>query len=266
MKYYSVLPIGDNCEIAGHLVRNGYQESSLFRFAFSNLNNICNCIRNNFRDVLSKNSIYPESESMIKCKVSNISWHTKLNIKNSDSGFKLSCSDTDYNKEIEKFNHLKSKTIRLLNNSDSILFIYKSNSRKYENLIKFCDLISTKYENLKFKVLVIKEEEDPFETKDDRIDIRKVKYLAPYSKAMTGGDDASWDEILKDYLYISPFKNMVVNGSEPADYLRDTALIFEKEGDIVTANKLMFNAHLCRPTGSFIKIKLKEYEKILALG
>ncbi|MBE3725734.1 hypothetical protein HJ192_13080 [Vibrio parahaemolyticus] len=54
---------------------------------------------------------------------------------------------------------------------------------------------------------------------------------------MSGGDNENWDKIIKEYLFINPFKNIKINGNEPADYLRDIAVIFEQEGDIDTAKK-----------------------------
>ncbi|UJX32153.1 DUF1796 family putative cysteine peptidase [Vibrio parahaemolyticus] len=259
MNYYSILPIGDNCEIAGHLHRNGYTDSSLFRYASSSLNCICDCFENNFENIFSKEKITPINNKMVKCDIYNIAWHTNFKIVENEKSLKISCKDSDYKKEWEKIDHLKKKTIRLLKNSDHVLFIYKSNLRKYGNLNRFYNIISQKYPNLKFKVLVIKEKNDPFDCQNSLIDIRDVNYLAPYEQAMSGGDNENWDKIIKEYLFINPFKNIKINGNEPADYLRDIAVIFEQEGDIDTAKKLMLNAHQCRPTGSLIKNKLNEY-------
>ena len=49
----------------------------------------------------------------------------------------------------------------------------------------------------------------------------------------------------------------------PADILRDTALLFEKTGDIETALSLMEQALIQRPGGPFIKEKVELYRKSL---
>lgn len=53
------------------------------------------------------------------------------------------------------------------------------------------------------------------------------------------------------------------NKLQPAEILRDSALIFEENGDIETALKIMKQARILRPQGPFINKKIQEYEEYL---
>lgn len=58
--------------------------------------------------------------------------------------------------------------------------------------------------------------------------------------------------------------NSVLTGQkDSADILREVALAFEESGDIETAEKIMYQAHLLRPEGPVIKRKLDEYVRQL---
>ncbi len=53
----------------------------------------------------------------------------------------------------------------------------------------------------------------------------------------------------------------IKSNSKSADILRDVALAFEAEGDIITAFSVMKKALELRPNGPFIKRKIEEYKK-----
>lgn len=49
MNVNHIIPIGDNCEIGGHLVRNNFLTPSLFRYALSEPQQITSLIDNDFQ-------------------------------------------------------------------------------------------------------------------------------------------------------------------------------------------------------------------------
>lgn len=58
-------------------------------------------------------------------------------------------------------------------------------------------------------------------------------------------------------------QDRIKKDTSPASVLREVAFLFEKDGDIHTAMKVMEKAHFLRPDGPVIKRKLDEYKNIL---
>lgn len=270
MTYKYLIPVGDNCEISGHLTRNGYTFSSIFRYAACSLSQVCKCFEDDFKDIFSYDHIIPINKTMVKCQRYNISWHTKFEIhrENGEFAFKNKSQD-QYNNEISKLHHLINNVRKALNDRENkILFIYKSNHSHFADLDRFIEIIESKHNNPNFELLVVKSKDQTLSTNNPKIIIRDVEYLAPYSNSILGGDDKSWNTILSAYIKTPKyeeilFKTFQFKGHETADHLRDIALKFETINDLDTAYALMKQAGYCKPTDSEIAKKIGEYrEKI----
>lgn len=266
MTYKYLIPIGDNCEIGGHLSRNGYTFSSIFRYAACGLSQVCKCFEDDFEDIFSYDNIAPANLHMTRCQKYKISWHTNFEIhqKNGEYVFKNK-SKEQYDCEISKLHHLINNVRKALtDNENKTLFIYKSNKGNFSELDAFIDIIESRFSKLNFELLVVKSINQTLNTKNNKITVRNVDYLAPYDNAMLGGDDKNWNKILSSYIKVPDyseilFKTFKPKGNEIADYLRDIALKFETIGDLNTAYTLMKHASYCRPTGLTIIKKLDEY-------
>ena len=267
-----IIPVGDNCETGCHLTRNGYSFSSLFRYAGAELENVISVIENNFCGLFSYEKITPVHAGMVMCENYWISWHTGFSTSKSESSEEWIFNDksySQYEKEISKLNHLRDNLIEALEcSSGTVLFIYRSKRGRFSELIRFINLIEKKYPKLDFKLLVVKSREQKIGVSHQRIDVRNVKYLAPYEEAVTGGDDKNWNRILSKYIDVPDFEKIafltcVPKGNQIADYLRDIAIKFEELDDIETAYKIMLQASYCRPTGRYISRKLDQYKRRL---
>lgn len=75
-KFKYAIPVGDNCEIASHLVRNGYTYSSLFRYTRTELDLICNIIESDFEDIFVNIEIF--NKTFVKDKKYKIMWHSEI--------------------------------------------------------------------------------------------------------------------------------------------------------------------------------------------
>jgi hypothetical protein len=273
MVYKYLIPIGDNCEIGGHLTRNGYTFSSIFRYAACSLSQVCKCFEHDFRDIFSYDNIIPVTVkgNMVECKKYNISWHTNFVIQRKDGVcvFKNKSKD-QYDREISKLHHLIGNVQKALtDNENKTLFIYKSNKGDFSEFDNFVNIIESKYPELNFELLVVKDRNQILSSKNNRIKIQNVDYLAPYNDAMLSGDCKNWNKILSSYIKVPDYSEILFKtfrrpkGNEVADYLRDIALKFEAIDDFDTAYALMKHASYCRPTGPIIIKKLEEYiEKV----
>lgn len=187
--YKYVIPVGDNCEIAAHLVRNGYKYSSLFRYARTELNLIENVILNDFDRVFEDIKVF--NKTFVKDARYGVMWHSEI-----PSGD----FDELYSKEYKKIKHLVDNTRDAILGMDEVLFIYKSNVGKFEYVESFCNSIIKYRGNDKFKLLVVLDEAQDFTASHRNILIENVSYHAPYDRAIKGGDNDKWNNIIKKYI------------------------------------------------------------------
>lgn len=93
-----------------------------------------------------------------------------------------------------------------------------------------------------------------------------ANFLTPLLIKTLGKDTEFQPFSVTKGLAMDPFKKIthaLGGGKDNADILREVALAFEHTGDIQTAQKIMFQAHLLRPEGPMIKKKLEYYRQHL---
>ena len=71
------------------------------------------------------------------------------------------------------------------------------------------------------------------------------------------------DVDVSDKATFSLLEERINSDSKSADILREVALLFEKNGDIVTAKAVMAQALLQRPEGELIQTKVAQYSELI---
>lgn len=159
--FKAYISLGDNCETGIVLRHVGVNEGSLFRFAFTSVDNINILLENNFQNLYEFQNLVPNSNNMVVDTKYGINFHTKMFSEKKDDGnwiFQQNEADRMqiHKNEYHKYIYLidKWKTQR---ENDSILYIIKSikDSLNYDSVSRLLLNLEKLGHNKDFKLLIL---------------------------------------------------------------------------------------------------------------
>ena len=208
-----VVSLGYNCEVAYRFLKYfGFEESSVFNWTYSySIDDLINTLKH--IDNIGKDG-FNLPNPLWECKNTHIRFHGKENM-----GVYIQKKDTpnirkkDLLELMSRLQYLKEKFIRIAQNNDTKLYIYKLHTSDICDGIedKLSKLYNVLVKNIKaknFTLLVVYEKQDKNIKENKNYILRTVKYFAP-DNDVTGDDylDNGWDKIFHEFYQNKKIKN-----------------------------------------------------------
>lgn len=207
-KFDHIISLGYNCEVTFRFLKYfKFEEPNLFNWTFSyTINDLIYALQD-FEAIGSKDFAIPDP--LWECNATHIRFHGKADISYINNNMpSQEIVNTDKKNLVERIKYLKEKFLKIAQNDDKKLYIYKikdtdisdSVNEKINSIIKALN----KHDAKNYKLLIISEEKySKYFAKDDSYIYRTVKYFAddnhiPDRKYFDNG----WDNIYEEYYQI----------------------------------------------------------------
>lgn len=207
-KFRYIVPLGYNCETAFRFWQNyKFLDSSLFAWTISSsIEDLINSLIK-FDSILSGEIALPNP--LYECQNTHIRFHGKANMKNwiNCQNYDIALVNEDKEELRQRTAYLKDKFIKILNSTDTKLFIYKICISDLEspdlnaNIEKLYSFFENKTQN--FKLVIVTEENfrNKIQIKRDNLIIETVEKYSPEEDVTNKkkGDSKGWRKIYKKY-------------------------------------------------------------------